>query len=57
VVVSSIRWKVTAPALRVPAREVHATRSSGICSLISASHSLPAPRTRPPSGGGCRRTG
>ena len=37
-VVSSSRWKVTAPALRVPSGEVHATRSSGICSPASASH-------------------
>ena len=37
---SSRRWNVTAPACRAwPATVVQATRSSGICSVISASNS------------------
>jgi pimeloyl-ACP methyl ester carboxylesterase len=36
---SSRRWNVTAPALAVPSVACQATRSSGCCSEISASHS------------------
>ena len=47
---SSIRWKSTAPALRSPVVDVHAMRWSGVCSVISASHSwrLPANPRLPP---------
>jgi NAD(P)-dependent dehydrogenase (short-subunit alcohol dehydrogenase family) len=36
-------WNVTAPAFGAPAVARHATRSSGCCSVISASHSRRAP--------------
>lgn len=43
---SSSRWKVTTPACRAsPETVVQATRSSGICSVISASNSRCTPLT------------
>ena len=40
---SSTRWKSTAPALRSPVVDVQAIRWSGVCSVISASHSWRRP--------------
>ncbi len=43
VVSSSIRWKVTTPDWWVPSSVVQATRSSGCCSVTSASNSRVTP--------------
>ena len=37
------RWKVTTPAWRGSSTDVHATRSSGCCSVIFASNSRSTP--------------
>ena len=57
VVSSSSLWKVTTPALSLPSVLRHATRSSGLCSVISASHSCSVRRSWPSSAGACRRSG
>src|SRR5690606_31240391 len=41
--VSVSLWKVTTPAWLVPSVDVHAMRSSGCCSVISASNSRVTP--------------
>src|SRR5260370_413708 len=47
-----MRWKVTTPAFQAPPRLVHAMRSSGRCSVISAIHSFSLP---PMTAFHCRR--